>query len=59
MTIILVSHSMEDVARYVDRIIVMNEGQINGFGTHEELLKDDDIYRDVYELQQKGADFDE
>lgn len=28
MTVILVSHSMEDVARYVDRIIVMNKGQV-------------------------------
>ncbi len=43
-----------------DRIIVMEEGRVNGFGTHEELLKSNDIYRDVYESQTKGGgDFDE
>ncbi|MEG1523702.1 MAG: ABC transporter ATP-binding protein [Clostridia bacterium] len=38
-----------------DRIIVLHEGQIDGFGTHEELLKTNEIYRDVYESQQKGV----
>lgn len=43
-----------------DRIIVMDGGKINGFGTHEELLKNNDIYRDVYESQTGGSgDFDE
>ena len=43
-----------------DRIIVMDEGQVHGFGTHEELLKSDEIYREVYESQtQGGGDFDE
>ena len=43
-----------------DRIIVMEEGQINGFGTHEELLETNEIYRDIYESQKKGnGDFDE
>lgn len=43
-----------------DRIIVMDDGKINGFGTHEELLKNNDIYRDVYESQTGGSgDFDE
>jgi len=43
-----------------DRIIVMDDGKINGIGTHEELLKNNDIYRDVYESQTGGAgDFDE
>ena len=43
-----------------ERIIVMDEGQIHGFGTHEELLKSDEIYREVYESQtQGGGDFDE
>lgn len=45
---------------HADRIIVMNEGQIDGFGTHEELLADNEIYRDVYESQTSGSgDFDE
>lgn len=43
-----------------DRIIVMEEGRVNGFGTHEELLKTNEIYREVYESQTKGGgDFDE
>lgn len=43
-----------------DRIIVMENGQINGFGTHEELLETNQIYREVYESQtQGGGDFDE
>ena len=43
-----------------DRIIVMEEGTINGFGTHEELLAGNEIYREVYESQtQGGGDFDE
>jgi ATP-binding cassette subfamily B protein len=43
-----------------DRIIVMDEGMINGFGTHEELLATNEIYREVYESQTKGGgDFDE
>ena len=43
-----------------DRIIVMEEGRVNGFGTHKELLRDNEIYREVYESQtQGGGDFDE
>ena len=43
-----------------DRIIVMENGQINGFGTHEELLAANAIYQDVYLSQTKGGgDFDE
>lgn len=43
-----------------DRIIVMENGEIHGFGTHEELLENNEIYREVYESQTKGGgDFDE
>ena len=41
-----------------DRIIVMDDGRINGIGSHEELLKTNDIYRDVYESQMSERDFD-
>ena len=39
-----------------DKIIVLDEGRVNGFGTHEELMKTNEIYREVYESQQKGAE---
>lgn len=43
-----------------DRIIVMDNGSVADFGTHEELLKRSEIYRDVYESQTNGGgDFDE
>lgn len=43
-----------------DRIVVMDDGKVNGFGTHEELLSSNEIYRDVYESQTGAgsADFD-
>ena len=45
-----------------DRIIVMDDGKIDGFGTHDELIKSNDIYREVYESQTGAAgdaDFDQ
>lgn len=43
-----------------DRIIVLDDGRLDGFGTHDELLKNNAIYRDVYESQTNGGgDFDE
>ncbi|WP_035769033.1 ABC transporter ATP-binding protein [Butyrivibrio sp. NC2002] len=45
-----------------DRIIVMEDGRVNGFGSHEELLENNQIYREVYESQvgaSGDADFDE
>jgi len=43
-----------------DRIIVMDDGRVHGFGTHEELLRNNEIYREVYESQTNGGgDFDE
>ena len=46
--------SVEDA----DKIIVLNEGKIDGIGTSEELLKTNAIYREVYESQMKGGDED-
>ena len=43
--------SVEDA----DMIIVMDNGEINGIGTSEELLKTNEIYREVYESQVKGG----
>ena len=43
-----------------DRIIVLNNGVVDAFGTHDELLATNEIYRDVYESQTQGSgDFDE
>ncbi len=43
-----------------DRIIVMEDGAVDGFGTHDELLASNEIYQDVYESQMSGSgDFDE
>lgn len=42
-----------------DRILVLDDGKINGFDTHEHLLENNEIYRDIYESQtQGGGDFD-
>lgn len=42
-----------------DKIIVLNDGKIDGFGNHEELLKTNDIYKEVYYSQEKGAEDNE
>lgn len=47
--------SVEDA----DRIIVLENGEINGIGTHEELLKTNKIYNEIYTSQVKGGDSDE
>jgi ATP-binding cassette subfamily B protein len=39
-----------------DKIIILEEGCINDIGTHEELLSRNEIYKDIYESQQKGSD---
>lgn len=58
-TKIIIAQRISSV-RDADRIVVMNEGRIDGVGTHEKLLSDNEIYRDVYESQSAGSgDFDE
>ncbi len=45
---------------HCDRIIVMEDGMVDGFGTHKELLENNEIYHDIYESQMSGSgDFDE
>ncbi|MCR4594345.1 MAG: ABC transporter ATP-binding protein/permease [Clostridiales bacterium] len=39
-----------------DRIIILNNGEIDDIGTHEELLERNEIYKDIYSSQQKGSD---
>ena len=43
-----------------DRILVLDNGHVSAFGTHDELLKSSEIYREIYETQtQGGGDFDQ
>lgn len=46
--------------QHADRILVLDDGAVHGFGTHEELLENNTIYQEIYETQTKGGgDFDE
>ena len=46
--------------QHADRILVLENGEVNGFDTHENLLATNEIYREIYETQtQGGGDFDE
>lgn len=54
-TTIIVAQRISSI-EHADKIVVMDNGRINGVGTHEELLKNNEIYSEVYESQQKGAE---
>ena len=58
VTKIIIAQRISSV-EHCDRIIVLDKGMINGVGTHEELLETNEIYRQVYESQQKGGISDE
>ncbi|MEL7647867.1 MAG: ABC transporter ATP-binding protein [Sedimentibacter sp.] len=53
-TTIIIAQRISSVSE-ADKIIVLNDGQIDAVGTHEELLRTNSIYREVYESQQKGV----
>lgn len=58
-TKIIIAQRISSVQQ-ADRILVMENGEVNGFGTHEELLQNNEIYKDIYESQTNGnGDFDE
>ncbi len=58
-TKIIIAQRISSIAD-ADRILVLDEGRVNAFDTHENLLATNEIYKDIYESQQGGAgDFDE
>ena len=58
ITKIIIAQRISSVSD-ADKIIVMEDGKINGVGTHDELLKTNEIYKSVYISQQKGEADDE
>ena len=53
-TKIIIAQRISSV-KEADVIFVLDEGKLNGFGTHDYLLKTNEIYREVYESQQQGS----
>ena len=58
VTKIIIAQRISSVEE-ADKIIVLDDGKINGIGTHEELLQNNEIYKDVYRGQMKGAGINE
>ncbi len=54
ITVIIIAQRISSI-QHADRIIVMNEGKIESTGSHEELIANSPIYREIYESQQKGV----
>ena len=54
-TKIIIAQRISSVS-HADQIVVLDEGRVNGVGTHEELLRTNAIYREVYESQQKAGE---
>jgi ATP-binding cassette subfamily B protein len=54
VTTIIIAQRVSSI-QYADRILVMNEGEIEASGKHEDLLLSSPIYREIYESQQRGV----
>lgn len=56
-TVILISHRITTLMQ-ADKILVLDKGRISDFGTHEELINRDGIYKNIYEIQMNLSDID-
>ncbi len=54
VTTIIIAQRVSSI-QHADRVLVMNEGEIESMGKHEELLVSSPVYREIYESQQKGV----
>ncbi len=54
VTVIIIAQRITSI-QHADRIVVMEDGQIDAIGNHDELMKTSEVYREVYTSQQKGA----
>ena len=58
-TKIIIAQRISSVS-HADKILVLDDGRVNGYGSHDELIETNEIYREIYESQTKGGgDFDE
>ena len=60
VTKVIISQRISGIS-HADRILVMENGRVDGFDTHEKLLETNRIYREIYEMQTSGGqgDFDQ
>ena len=56
ITVLFVTHDISEALKLGTKVLVMDQGEINGVGTHEELLETNEIYREIYDSQTKGDD---
>ncbi len=54
MTQLIIAQRINSV-KHADKIIVLDDGRLNGMGTHDELMENNEIYREIYISQQEGA----
>ena len=54
VTTIIIAQRVSSIS-HADKIIVLDDGKIDAIGTHEELLENNEIYREVYTSQQEGS----
>ena len=53
-TVFIIAQRISSV-KDADKILVVDDGEIKGIGTHDELIETNDIYKEIYETQQKGV----